>query len=148
MTHALAHMYAAIKAKWSKPECGPWPSVANFENAEKVFSPGNNNAVSAAFQMREAGMLSTEYAHLGLKPAFNDVRTATAAGYFKSPAKPIAARVNSVGCKLKVHKVFFVKAKVKASKVTGKAKGKAKAKVTKRTKRTVKPAATVTAKAA
>ncbi len=148
MAHSNEHMYKAVKAKFSKTECGPWPSVANFENAEKVFSTGNNNAMSAAMQMREAGMLSSEYAHLGLKPAFNDVRTATHAGYFKSPAKPIAARVNSAGRKLKVHKILFVKAKVKASKVIGKAKGKGKGKATKRAKRTVKPAATVTAKAA
>ncbi len=149
MTHANVHMYKAAKAKWSNANCGKWPSDGNFTNAEKIFSAGNNNAMSCAMQLRDDGMLSSEYAHTGLKPAFNDVRTATAAGYLRAPAKPIAARVNSAGRKLKVHKVLFIKAKVTAkAKAKGAAKGAAKAKSTKRTKRAVKPAATVTAKAA
>lgn len=148
MTHSNAHMYKAVKAKWSNATCGAWPSVANFENAEKIFSAGNNNAISCAMQLRETGMLSSEYAHTGLKPAFNDVRTATAAGYLRAPAKPIAARVNSDGRKLKVHKVLFVKGKVTAKgKAKGAAKGAAKGVTTGKVTTKATPASVATASA-
>ncbi len=128
-------MYADFKAAWLT-KCGTWPTAQNFVNAEKVFSPGKNNAMACAMQLREGGHTRKQQKVI-MKAAYNDIDREIEAGFLKRPVKPLKAVVCPItGRKVKVYKCSFVKAKRAAVKAT----------TTKATKAT-KATATATSKA-